>query len=99
MCRSNWHGSSTNASKKIGICATSTRLTFAQTSSAYGGRTAWARGHSTVPPPPRPPLLALPAAPYFYPPRPPQLTDKDTIVLADFKNTTGDEVFDETLRR
>jgi serine/threonine protein kinase/tetratricopeptide (TPR) repeat protein len=27
------------------------------------------------------------------------LTDKDTIVLADFRNTTGDEVFDETLRR
>ena len=28
-----------------------------------------------------------------------QLTDKDTIVLADFKNTTGDPVFDETLRQ
>jgi serine/threonine protein kinase/Flp pilus assembly protein TadD len=27
------------------------------------------------------------------------LTDKDTIVLADFKNTTGDPVFDETLRQ
>ena len=27
------------------------------------------------------------------------LTDKDTIVLADFKNTTGGEVFEETLRR
>ncbi len=28
-----------------------------------------------------------------------RLTDKDTIVLADFKNTTGDPVFDETLRQ
>ncbi|HEY4363272.1 MAG TPA: protein kinase [Bryobacteraceae bacterium] len=28
-----------------------------------------------------------------------QLTDKDTIVLADFKNTTDDPVFDETLRQ
>jgi serine/threonine protein kinase len=28
----------------------------------------------------------------------PRLTDKDTIVLADFKNTTGDPVFDGTLR-
>jgi eukaryotic-like serine/threonine-protein kinase len=28
-----------------------------------------------------------------------QLTEKDTIVLADFTNTTGDPVFDETLRR
>ncbi len=27
------------------------------------------------------------------------LTDKDTIVLADFTNTTGDEVFDDTLRQ
>jgi tetratricopeptide (TPR) repeat protein len=27
------------------------------------------------------------------------LTDKDTIVLADFTNTTGDSVFDETLRQ
>jgi eukaryotic-like serine/threonine-protein kinase len=30
--------------------------------------------------------------------RTPSLTDKDTIVLADFVNTTGDPVFDETLR-
>ena len=28
-----------------------------------------------------------------------QLTDKDTIVLADFTNTTGDPVFDGTLRQ
>jgi eukaryotic-like serine/threonine-protein kinase len=28
-----------------------------------------------------------------------QLTDKDTIVLADFTNTTGDPVFDSTLRQ
>ena len=27
------------------------------------------------------------------------LTDKDTIVLADFANTTGDEVFDDTLKQ
>ena len=32
-------------------------------------------------------------------PRPPTLTDKDTIVLADFTNTTGDPVFDDTLRQ
>ncbi|HXW88907.1 MAG TPA: protein kinase, partial [Terriglobales bacterium] len=34
---------------------------------------------------------------YFHPT--PKLTDKDTIVLADFTNTTGDSVFDGTLRR
>jgi eukaryotic-like serine/threonine-protein kinase len=31
--------------------------------------------------------------------RAPKLTDKDTIVLADFTNTTGDSVFDGTLRQ
>ena len=31
--------------------------------------------------------------------RPAKLTDKDTIVLADFTNTTGDPVFDDTLRQ
>ena len=35
---------------------------------------------------------------YLYLHRPPKLTDKDTIVLTDFANTTGDPVFDETLR-
>jgi eukaryotic-like serine/threonine-protein kinase len=28
-----------------------------------------------------------------------QLTDKDTVVLADFANTTGDSVFDGTLKQ
>ncbi len=31
--------------------------------------------------------------------RTPKLTDKDTIVLADFANTTGDAVFDDSLKR
>src|SRR5271165_6465736 len=44
-------------------------------------------------------VLALFVAGYFYLHRTPKLTDKDTIVLADFTNTTGDPVFDETLRR
>jgi serine/threonine protein kinase len=43
-------------------------------------------------------LVALVAG-YFYFHRTPKLTDKDTIVLADFKNTTGDPVFDGTLRQ
>ena len=33
------------------------------------------------------------------PPRPKVLTEKDTIVLADFANTTGDTVFDDTLKQ
>jgi tetratricopeptide (TPR) repeat protein len=44
-------------------------------------------------------LLALIAGSYFYFHRTPKLTDKDTIVLADFTNTTGDPVFDGALRQ
>jgi eukaryotic-like serine/threonine-protein kinase len=43
--------------------------------------------------------LALSIAGYFYLRRTPKLTDKDTIVLADFTNTTGDPVFNGTLRQ
>ena len=43
-------------------------------------------------------VLAVLAAAYFYLHRTPKLTDKDTIVLADFINRTGDTVFDGTLR-
>lgn len=43
--------------------------------------------------------LALSVGSYLYFHRTPKLTDKDTIVLADFTNTTGDPVFDGTLRQ
>jgi hypothetical protein len=36
---------------------------------------------------------------YTFYPRQAQLTDRDTIVLGDFTNTTGDPVFDDTLRQ
>ena len=44
-------------------------------------------------------VLVLAIGGYFYLHRAPRLTDKDTIVLADFTNTTGDPVFDGTLRQ
>jgi DNA-binding winged helix-turn-helix (wHTH) protein/tetratricopeptide (TPR) repeat protein len=44
-------------------------------------------------------LLATVAAGTLNFHRTPKLTDKDTIVLADFINTTGDSVFDGTLRQ
>jgi eukaryotic-like serine/threonine-protein kinase len=44
-------------------------------------------------------VLALSVAGYFYLRRAPKLTDKDTIVLSDFANSTGDQVFDGTLRQ
>jgi eukaryotic-like serine/threonine-protein kinase len=43
--------------------------------------------------------LAISGAAYIYFHRPPKLTDRDTVVLADFTNTTGDSVFDGTLRQ
>ncbi len=44
-------------------------------------------------------LVLLSLAAFFYFKRQPALTDKDTILLADFTNTTGDAVFDGTLKQ
>jgi serine/threonine protein kinase len=45
-------------------------------------------------------LVALIAAGFYWRfTRTPKLTDKDTLVLADFTNTTRDPVFDDTLRQ
>ena len=44
-------------------------------------------------------VLVLSLGVYFYFHRTPKLTDKDTIILADFTNTTGDTVFDGTLQQ
>ena len=43
-------------------------------------------------------IAALAVLLYFHFRKPPQLTDKDVIVIADFANTTGDPVFDSTLK-
>src|ERR1700719_1481733 len=44
-------------------------------------------------------ILIVAAGLYYYSRQSKPLTDKDTIVLADFANTTGDPVFDGTLRQ
>src|ERR1035437_3854119 len=44
-------------------------------------------------------IVAAAVAGYFVSRRPAKLTDKDTIVLGDFDNKTGDAVFDDTLRQ
>ena len=36
---------------------------------------------------------------YWHSHRPPKLTEQDTIVIADFANSTGDPVFDDTLKQ
>ena len=43
--------------------------------------------------------LAVLVGGYVFAPRSGALTDRDTIVLAEFTNTTGDPVFDDTLRQ
>ncbi|MCA1850635.1 MAG: tetratricopeptide repeat protein, partial [Acidobacteria bacterium] len=43
-------------------------------------------------------LMVAATALFIYYNRAPALTEKDTILLADFVNTTGDPVFDETLK-
>lgn len=44
-------------------------------------------------------VLAIGVAAFIYSSRTPALTDKDTVLLADFVNTTGDPVFDGTLKQ
>ncbi|HWZ83093.1 MAG TPA: protein kinase [Terriglobales bacterium] len=45
-------------------------------------------------------LLAVTAVTFYFKPKPAaKLSEKDTIVLADFANTTGDPVFDGTLKQ
>ena len=43
-------------------------------------------------------VAAIAIGGYFYLKRPPKLTEKDTIVLTDFENSTGDAIFDDTLK-
>ncbi|MGA3345172.1 MAG: transcriptional regulator, partial [Terracidiphilus sp.] len=42
-------------------------------------------------------VLALSAGGYFYSHRAPKLTEKDTVVLCDFSNHTGNAIFDDAL--
>ena len=44
-------------------------------------------------------VVLVAVAAYFSLPRTAKLTAKDTIVLAEFENKTGDPVFDQTLRQ
>ena len=61
---------------------------------------ARARAHWTIAAAAATAVAVAGVAGYIFYPRPaPALTDKDTIVLAEFTNTTGDVVFDDTLRQ
>jgi tetratricopeptide (TPR) repeat protein len=54
-------------------------------------RVLWAAGAGVV-------VVAAVLVGYFFVRRPAKLTEKDTVILADFVNTTGDPVFDDTLK-
>jgi serine/threonine protein kinase/tetratricopeptide (TPR) repeat protein len=56
-------------------------------------------GHWKVIVPAAATVLGLSIASFFYFHRTPRLTDKDSLILADFTNSTGDPVFDDTLRQ
>lgn len=63
-------------------------------SAAAGGAAFWKLGTAAAAV-----VLAVSVGAYAYLNRTAKLTDKDTIVLADFDNKTGDPVFDDTLRQ
>ena len=71
-----------------------------RSSAPRSGRTPDARlKRWRVFPPAAAAVAVLGVAAYVYLHPAPKLTDKDTIVIADFKNNTGDPVFDATLRQ
>jgi tetratricopeptide (TPR) repeat protein len=69
------------------------------TSGKPGAKTGIAKRWKAIVPAAAAAVLAIIVAGHFYFHPTPKLTDKDTIVLADFVNRTGDPVFDETLRQ
>jgi DNA-binding winged helix-turn-helix (wHTH) protein/tetratricopeptide (TPR) repeat protein len=69
------------------------------TTSAKSGATTGIRKHWKVIISAAAAVLAFLVAAYFYFHRTPKLTVKDTIVLADFDNKTGDSLFDDTLKQ
>jgi DNA-binding winged helix-turn-helix (wHTH) protein/predicted Zn-dependent protease len=85
-------GTKEEAQERKGDLARATRTEEAETGTDLGKRWVLLVGAAVV-------VAALALAGYFYFHRAPRLTDRDTIVLADFANTTGDPVFDDTLRQ
>ncbi len=71
----------------------------ARLSSPTGARTARPGKYWKVFLPAALAVMVLAAVSYFYFHRTPKLTDEDTLVLADFSNSTGDSVFDDTLKQ
>ena len=92
--------------------ASSPAVAASSVSGAAAPATAFqSSGTATIPPPKRASklytiglpaaglLVILGAAYFFLRPSPKKLTEKDTVVLADFSNTTGEAVFDTALKQ
>jgi eukaryotic-like serine/threonine-protein kinase len=104
------HDSGSHISQRAAVASVAS-LTPANASSATGAPSASPTEKSAQLPPPKKSLwkIAIPAALvvvaaiggflYYRSARTPKLTSKDTIVLADFENKSGDAVFDDTLRQ
>ena len=91
-------GADSGANRATGLPTDSVRAAIPHAApEALEGRRRWARWQILLPA--AVVLLAgAGAAVYLHTRHGRQLTDRDTIVLADFKNETGDPVFDDTLR-
>lgn len=74
------------------LAATETKVLIAVDEASGWSRTARVGGIAVA-------LLAVGAGARFLLPRAPVLTPKDPVVLAEFENSTGDAVFDGTLRQ
>jgi serine/threonine protein kinase/Flp pilus assembly protein TadD len=75
------------------------RLTRGITSAKPGTTPAIVKRWKVIVPATGAVLASLLVGGYFFARGPTTLTDRDTIVLADFDNQTGDPVFDDTLRQ
>jgi DNA-binding winged helix-turn-helix (wHTH) protein/tetratricopeptide (TPR) repeat protein len=78
-------------SPKINTKSQNSTAVLKPKSVATSRRALWVGGVTLI-------IVTAVVARFFFFHRPPKLTEKDTIVLADFSNSTGDAVFDDTLK-
>ena len=83
----------TDSSRSVVLVAAS------ESGGTVAGRPGWARRNLKIIVPAVALVLISAAAFYFRFHNAPKLTEKDTLVLADFANTTGDTVFDGALKQ
>ncbi len=105
------HGSAARMAPASSAAAVAVASSSRVTAAASGSAPAVSAGSSSVAPPPARPKWRLYAALgalvlvaagigfFFYQQRAQAITEKDSILVTDFVNTTGDSVFDGTLKK